>query len=62
MEMELESLKVLGANNSMKTNRRRPAPLSAKQKCGRGVHAPSLLSAAVAYRFRSADNRTSLRL
>ena len=33
----------------MMTNRRCPAPLVAKRKLGRAVHAPSLLSAAVAY-------------
>ena len=36
-------------NKSLMANRRCPAPLGAKQKTGRAVHAPSLLPAAVAY-------------
>jgi len=36
-------------NKSMMTNRRRQHPLNAEEKLGRAVHAPHLLSAAVAY-------------
>jgi len=36
-------------NKSMMTNRRRLHPLNAEEKLGRAVHAPSSLSAAVAY-------------
>jgi len=44
-------------NESMKTNRRCLRTLMVEQKLQRAVHAPSLLSAAVAYRFRYAGLR-----
>jgi hypothetical protein len=44
-------------NKSMMTNRRCPCPLVAKPKLGRVVHAPSSLSAAVAYLRRYPKGR-----